>query len=86
MLKNKYTWQLALFIDAVEIITCCCLMYPGLDALANSKVSAISMQLMTASGIVTFELYAVLILKEKRKVLQVLALLLCLASIVAVCF
>ena len=86
LLKNKYTWRYSLLIDAVEIVACCCLMYPGLDALADTPVSAMSMQLMTASGIVTFELYAVLILKEKRKPLQVIALMLCLASIVAICF
>ena len=86
LIKNKYTWLFALLIDVVQIVTCCCLMYPGLDALADSKVGAISMQLMTASGIVTFELYALLVLREKRKFLQVLALMLCLASIVAICF
>ena len=86
LIKNKYTWSYSLLIDAVEIITCCCFMYPGLDALAKANISAISMQLMTASGIVTFEIYAVLVLREKRKFVQVLALLLCLGSIVAICF
>ena len=86
LLKEKYTWYYALLIDGVEVVVCCCLQYPGLDALADSNMGAISTQLMTASGIVAFELYAVLILKEKRKALQVLALLLCLGSIAAVCF
>ena len=86
LVKNKYTWLYALLIDAVEIFTCTCLFYPGMDALANSKIGAISTQLMTASGIVAFELYAVLLLKEKRNKWQITALLLCLASIAVICF
>ena len=86
LIGNKYTWRYALLIDTVEIFTCICLFYPGLDALANSRIGAISSQLMTASGIIGFEVYAVMILKEKRSALQVTALLLCLLSIVAICF
>jgi len=86
LVKNKYTWLYALLIDVVEIFTCTCLFYPGMDALANSKIGAISTQLMTASGIVAFELYAVLLLKEKRNKWQITALLLCLASIAVICF
>jgi len=85
-IRNKYTWRYSLLIDTVEIITCSCLLYPGLDALADSKIGAISTQLMTASGIVSFEAYAVLLLKEKRSFLQVTALVLCLLSIAAICF
>ena len=86
MFKNKYTWGYALLIDIVVIFTSVCFMYPGLDALADSKIGAIATQLMTASGIISFELYTVLVLKEKRKPLQVFALLLCLASVAVVCF
>lgn len=86
LIRNKYTWLYALLVDVVEIIACYCFLYPGMDALAKSSIGAISTQLMTASGIVAFELYAVLLLKEKRTKWQVTALLLCLASIAVICF
>ena len=81
---NKFTWLYALLIDVVEIIACYCLLFPGMDALAKAGQGAIATQLMTASSIVTFELYALCILKEKRKPIQIFALLCCLAAIAAV--
>lgn len=85
-LKNKYIWIIALLIDIVEVATCTLLFYPGMDALAKAGQGAIATQLMTASSIVCFELYAVLLLKEKRNIWQIIALLACLASIIAVSF
>ena len=82
--SNKFTWLYALLIDAVEIFTCYCLLFPGMDALAKAGQGAIATQLMTASSIITFELYALCILKEKRKPIQIFALLCCLAAIIAV--
>ena len=57
-----------------------------MDALAKAGQGAIATQLMTASSIVCFEVYAVVLLKEKRNVWQIIALLACLASIAAVSF
>ncbi|MBE6403715.1 MAG: hypothetical protein E7039_08355 [Lentisphaerae bacterium] len=85
-LKSKYIWLIALFIDVVEVATCSLLLYPGMDALAKAGQGAIATQLMTASSIVCFELYAVCWLKEKRNAWQIIALAACLASIVAVSF
>ena len=85
MLKNKYTWIYTVFIVVVEIGACYWLLYPGMDALAKANVGAISTQLMTASSIIIFELYAVLMLKEKRSVMQYIAFACCLLSIAAVC-
>ena len=84
--RNKYTWIYSGLIVSVEVATCSLLLYPGLDAMAKAGIGAISTQLMTASSIVAFELYAILLLREKRTVMQVIATLLCLASIAAVCF
>lgn len=86
MLKNKFAWFYAVLIDVVEVAACALLLYPGMDALAKAGQGAIATQLMTASSIVAFELYAVGILREKRSWLQVTALFCCLASIAAVCF
>ncbi len=86
MVKNKYSWIYALLIDAVEVAACALLLYPGMDALANAGQGAIATQLMTASSIVAFELYAVCVLREKRSWVQITALVCCLASIAAVCF
>ena len=85
-LKSKYVWIIAIRIDIIEVAACALLLYPGMDALARAGQGAIATQLMTASSIVCFELYAVLLLKEKRNCWQVIALLACLASIAAVSF
>ena len=85
-LKSKFVWIYAFFIDIVEVATCSLLLYPGMDALAKAGQGAIATQLMTASSIVCFELYAVCWLKEKRNFWQIVALTACLASIAAVSF
>ena len=86
LLKNKYIWGIAALIDVIEVAACSLLLYPGMDALAKAGQGAIATQLMTASSIVCFEVYAVALLKEKRNVWQIIALLACLASIAAVSF
>jgi drug/metabolite transporter (DMT)-like permease len=86
MLKNKFTWLYTVLIVVVEVGACYWLLYPGMDALAKANVGAISTQLMTASSIIIFELYAVLMLKEKRSLMQYIAFACCLLSIAAVCF
>ena len=85
-IKSKYIWLYAAGIDVVEVASCSLLLFPGMDALAKAGQGAIATQLMTASSIVCFELYAVGFLKEKRNFWQITALLACLASIVAVSF
>ena len=85
-ISSKYIWLYAAGIDVVEVASCSLLLYPGMDALAKAGQGAIATQLMTASSIVCFELYAILLLKEKRNFWQIVALAACLASIAAVSF
>lgn len=81
LIGNKYTWIYGLLIVGVSGISCYLLFYPGIDAMVEANAGAIANQVMTAAAIVAFEIYSLVFLKEKRKPMQVVALLLCLASL-----
>ena len=61
-----------------------CLMYPGMDVLSKLGIGAIAYPLMVGSCIIFFELFSIIILREKRQILQWIALVLCLAGAVGI--
>ena len=86
LFKNKYTWLFGILLAVEESVIYWFCFYSGMDALAETGYGPIAIQLQTAASIVCFELYAVLLLREKRSTAQIIATLLCLGSIVAICF
>lgn len=61
------------------------LLYPGMDILSKAGIGSAAYPVMVGSCIIAFELFALLILREKRKFAQWLALVLCLAGAAAIC-
>ncbi len=61
------------------------LLYPGMDILSKAGIGSVAYPVMVASCIIAFELFALLILREKRKFAQWVALALCLAGTAAIC-
>lgn len=68
-------------LELFEIVGSYFLLYPGMDRLAQIGAGAIAYPLMVASCIVGFEFYSLLILREKRNLLQLVGLGLCLLGV-----
>ena len=62
------------------------LLYPGMDILAKAGIGSVAYPTMVGSCIIAFELFAVLILREKRNIVQWIALALCLGGVIGICY
>ena len=62
------------------------LLYPGMDSLAKAGAGAISYPIMVGACIIGFEIYSIVILREKRTLIQFVALLLCLLGVASLAF
>ena len=78
-------WIYCFVLEGFSILSSIFLLYPGMNLLANAGVGAIAFPLMVASCIIGFEFYAVVILKERRNLPQILALIMMLLGIIALC-
>lgn len=84
-IRNPRVWKCISVTIVVGTFAATMLMYPGLDAMAKVKSGAMAMPLMVCSCIIGFDVYGFFALHEKRNLLQMFALLLCLAGAVAIC-
>ena len=78
-------WKTVLLLEIPEMVSSWILLFPGLDILSKAGIGSIAYPIMVASCIIFFELFAILILKEKRTMLQRVALLLCLLGVIGIC-
>lgn len=83
--RRFVVWRTALLLEIPEILSSYLLLYPGMDILSKAGIGSVAYPVMVASCILSFELFALLILREKRTALQWLALLLCLLGVVGLC-
>ena len=83
--KRFDVWKYACILQLFELITSLFLLYRGMDSLSKAGVGSIAYPLMVCSCLICFEGIALLILREKRTLLQLIALLLCLVGVVALC-
>lgn len=83
-LRRKRVWGNCAILEIPELVSCFCLMYPGMDILSRLGIGSIAYPLMVGSCIIFFELFAIIILREKRQFLQWVALFLCLAGAVGI--
>ena len=79
-------WLYVLGIQSFSLIFAYTLFYPGIDILAKAGAGAVSYPLMVGSCIVSFTLYAMLVLKERAGRIQIAALALCLLGLACLCF
>lgn len=84
--KRIEIWQYACILQLFELIMSLCLLYRGMDALSQAGKGSIAYPIMVCSCLICFEIIALTILREKRTLLQIIALLLCLAGVVALCY
>ena len=84
-LRNPLMWTFAIGLQAIEILGSVFLLYPGMNMLARAGAGAIAYPLVVASGIAAFEFYAFAVLREKRNLPQIIAFIMTLAGIAALC-
>jgi len=78
-------WWNCLLLEIPEMVTSYLLLYPGMDILSRAGIGSVAYPVMVGSCIIFFELFAVLVLREKRRPVQWIALLLCLLGVVGIC-
>ncbi len=78
-------WICIVLLQSTEIITSAFLLYPGMNRLAAAGVGAIAYPITVASSIVSFDLYSLVWLREKRTPLQILGMVMILAGIAGLC-
>ena len=83
---KKQTWLYCLYLILFDLIGNYFLLYPGMDSLAKAGAGSISYPVMVGACIIGFEIYSILILKEKRTKIQFVALLLCLLGVASLAF
>jgi len=62
------------------------LLYPGMDKLERAGAGAIAYPMMVCSCLLSFELFSITVLREKRSLLEIIALICCLLGVVGICF
>ncbi|MBR2373014.1 MAG: EamA family transporter [Lentisphaeria bacterium] len=85
-IRNSSMWIYCFVLQGFEILASIFLLYPGMNLLADAGAGAIAYPLVVASGIAGFEFYAFTFLREKRNVPQMIAFVLTLLGIAALCF
>ncbi|MBQ9788129.1 MAG: hypothetical protein IJW31_00820 [Lentisphaeria bacterium] len=83
--KSFEVWKYACILQLFELICSLLLLYRGMDSLSRAGAGAIAYPLMVCSCLICFEVIALLILREKRTLLQIIALILCMLGVVALC-
>ena len=78
-------WGNCLLLEIPGIVISYLLLYPGMDILSRAGIGSVAYPVMVGSCIIIFELFSVLILREKRKLVQWIALLLCLLGVIGIC-
>ena len=78
-------WRNCLLLEIPEMVSSYLLLYPGMDILSGAGIGSVAYPIMVGSCIIFFEIFAILVLREKRRPVQWLALLLCLLGVVGIC-
>ncbi len=82
---SSLIWKYCGLLNLFAIVSSILLLYPGMDRLSRCGYGAIAYPLMVCSCLIFFELFAILILHEKRSATQKIALGLCLLGTIALC-
>ena len=83
--RSLAVWRNSLLLEVPEMVTSYLLLYPGMDILSRAGIGSVAYPVMVGSCIIFFELFSVLILREKRQLAQWIALALCLLGVVGIC-
>ena len=83
--RQLAVWWNCLLLEIPEMVSSYLLLYPGMDILSGAGIGSVAYPIMVGSCIIFFEIFAILVLREKRRPLQWLALALCLLGVVGIC-
>lgn len=80
--RNVKLWKYCFMLQGIEIIVNYFLLYPGMDSLSRASAGAVAYPLMVSCCLLVFDLYSLLVLREKQSVRQWSALLLCILAVI----
>lgn len=83
--RRLEVWRNCLMLEVPEMASSYLLLFPGMDILSRAGIGSVAYPVMVGSCIIFFEIFAVLVLREKRRPAQWLALVLCLLGVVGIC-
>lgn len=85
-LHNLRLWKYIMLLPISGLFTSWFLMYPGMNSMAKAGAGALSYPLMISSCIFGFNIYSILLLREKLTSSGIAGTLLCLVGSVMICF
>lgn len=85
-LRNSYFFGYVIAMNGFGLLASYFLLYPGIDILAQNGLGGMGYPLMVGSCIVSFTLASIFFLKERFRWMQAVAVALCLAGLVALCW
>ncbi len=84
-LKNPALWFYVLILQGFGLVFAITLFYPGMNAMADAGLGGMCYPMMVGSCIVSFTLTSVWFLKEKVRLPQLAALVICITGLVLIC-
>ena len=75
-------WKYCLLLQGIEVITNYFFLYPGMDSLSKVGAGAVAYPLMVCSCLLVFDVYSLVVLREKHSLVQWLSLTLCMLGVV----
>lgn len=85
LLRQKWLWIYTCGLQFFSLIFAYLCLYPGMDILAKAGLGSMSYPIMVGSCIVAFTLSSVFLLREKIRLLQILALAGCIGGLICLC-
>ena len=85
-MKNPVLWKYVAVLQFFNLLFAYTLFYPGMNVMADAGLGGMCYPMMVGSCIVSFMLTSMLLLKEKLRGVQILALILCISGLVFLCF
>ena len=85
-LFDRQVWRLGVFGSSANLLSSFLFLFPGMNMLAKANAGAIAYPIMVCSCLIFFELYSIIFLHEKRTMVQIGALILCLFGAAGICF
>ena len=84
-IKNMTLWKYIAVLQLFSLIFAYTLLYPGMNVMADKGMGGMCYPMMVGSCIVSFTVSSVLLLKEKIRPIQIIALALCISGLILIC-
>ena len=84
-IRNLTLWKYIGGLQFFNLLFAYTLFYPGMNVMADNGLGGMCYPMMVGSCIVSFTLSSVLLLKEKIRIIQIIALAVCITGLVFVC-